>query len=168
MKDKTYRQLGGLLTELLEKERDFTANTANTSALLAMVLLEVNWAGFYFLRGEELVLGPFQGHPACTRIPLDKGVCGKAARERRTVVVPDVRDCPFYVPCDTATRSEIVLPLIRRGRVLGVLDVNSPVVGRFDAEDAAGLECAVCILLDRTDFPKTARGLNRTPAGGAR
>jgi len=125
---------------LFAGERDAIANAANLSGLLWMGLEGLNWAGFYFLRGPGLVLGPFQGRPACVRIELGRGVCGTAAAERRTVIVPDVAEFPGHIACDAASRSELVVPLIGGGRLLGVLDLDSPDVGRFDAEDARGIE----------------------------
>src|SRR5271170_5566374 len=142
-KPEVYRELRSQLTALLAGERDALANFANMSALLYEALPDLNWAGFYFLRGPELVLGPFQGKVACVRIALGRGVCGAAAARRETVVVPDVHAFPGHIACDTASRSEIVIPLIQRGRVLGVLDLDSPLVGRFDEDDAAGLKSVV-------------------------
>lgn len=131
---------------LLAGERDRIANAANFSALVFHALPDLNWAGFYFLDGDELVVGPFQGLPACVRIPLGKGVCGTAAATRETQVVPDVDAFPGHIACDAASRAEIVVPLLGRdGGLLGVFDVDSPVPGRFDDEDRRGMEalCAV-------------------------
>jgi|SRR5579863_1796161 len=139
-KSADYARLAQELEGLLAGERDLIANAANTAALLYGALPEVNWAGFYFLRGGELVVGPFQGQPACVRIKLGKGVCGTAARERRTLIVPDVQAFPGHIACDAASRAEIVVPLIAAQRLVGVLDVDSPRPGRFDREDATGLE----------------------------
>lgn len=126
---------------LFDGERDPVANAANLAALIFQGVPRLNWAGFYFLRGEELVVGPFQGLPACVRIPLGAGVCGTAARSRQTIVVDDVDAFPGHIPCDAASRSEIVVPLIdAHGRLLGVLDLDSPEPSRFGAADAAGLE----------------------------
>jgi GAF domain-containing protein len=149
-----YRELSAQLAALLADERDGLANCANLAALLYEVLPELNWAGFYFLRGDELVLGPFQGKVACVRIVLGRGVCGSAARERRTIVVPDVHAFPGHIACDAASRSEIVVPLLQGERLLGVLDLDSPSEARFDAEDAAGLEVAVRQLLDGSDMSR--------------
>jgi L-methionine (R)-S-oxide reductase len=143
----TYDELAAELTALLGDERDPIANTANTAALLFHSLPDLNWAGFYFLRGEELVLGPFQGRPACIRIALGKGVCGTAAATRRTQVVPDVHAFPGHIACDARSRSELVVPLVREGSVLGVLDLDSPSLGRFTEEDRAGLERLAAILV---------------------
>jgi GAF domain-containing protein len=139
-KPADYAQLRDELAALLSGEHDLIANAANTAALLFGALPEVNWAGFYFLRGAELVVGPFQGKPACVRIALGRGVCGTAAVERRTLVVPDVHAFAGHIACDAASHSEIVVPLIRAGELLGVLDVDSPRANRFDAADARGLE----------------------------
>lgn len=139
-KPADYAQLRAELAALLSGEQDLIANAANTAALVFGALPEVNWAGFYFLRGGELVVGPFQGRPACVRIALGRGVCGTAALERRTLVVPDVHAFAGHIACDTASRSEIVVPLIRAGELLGVLDIDSPRPNRFDAGDARGLE----------------------------
>ena len=135
-----YDRLAADLAALLAGERDTVANAANGAALIFHTLPDLNWAGFYFLQGDELVLGPFQGKPACVRIPLGKGVCGACAEAGKTVVVPDVHAFPGHIACDAATRSEIAAPLVRGERLLGVLDLDSPTVGRFDAEDRAGLE----------------------------
>ena len=137
---------------LFEGERDATANSANLAALIFHTLPDLNWAGFYRLKGEVLVLGPFQGKPACVRIALGKGVCGTAARERRTIVVPDVNAFPGHIACDAASRSELVVPLIRGDRVLGVLDLDSPKLARFDDQDANGLEALVRELVAATDL----------------
>lgn len=140
-KDKRadYAHLAQELAALLSGERDVIANAANTAALIYGALPEVNWAGFYFLRDGELVVGPFQGKPACVRIALGKGVCGTAAAERRTLLVPDVHAFPGHIACDAASRSEIVIPLLAGPLLLGVLDIDSPRPARFDAADAAGL-----------------------------
>jgi len=149
--DKTllYAELEKQLRALLAGERDFIANAANTAALLHHTLPDVNWVGFYRLAGNELVLGPFQGKPACVRIPLGKGVCGTAAARRETVLVPNVHEFPGHIACDSASNSEIVVPLVKNGVLLGVLDLDSPKLGRFDAVDRRGLERAVEICLIR-------------------
>ena len=151
-KPLAYAELAGQLAALLHGERDWVANAANTAALLWHSLPDLNWAGFYHLTGRQLVLGPFQGKPACVRIALGKGVCGTAAAEGRTVVVPDVHAFPGHIACDASSRSEIVVPLIRAGQVLGVLDLDSPLPGRFDAADAAGLEHVVAVFLATADM----------------
>ena len=142
-KDKAadYASLAVELNGLLAGERDLIANAANTSALLYDALPAINWVGFYFLRDDTLVVGPFQGKPACVRIPLDKGVCGTAAAQRKTLVVADVHEFPGHIACDAASQSEIVIPLIRADNMLlGVLDIDSPIVSRFDEADRQGLE----------------------------
>jgi len=139
-KDALYRDLAASLAGLLEGETDALANLANASALLAQGLERINWCGFYLLRGGDLVLGPFQGKPACVRIPLGKGVCGTAAARTETVVVPDVNAFPGHIACDAASRSEIAVPLVENGEIRGVLDVDSPELARFDAVDREGLE----------------------------
>jgi len=138
-KPKLYASLVVQLLSLLKGEHDFIANAANMSALLFNSLPNVNWAGFYFLQGDELVLGPFQGNPACVRIPMGKGVCGVAAKQCETIIVPNVHEFPGHIACDVASNSEIVVPLFDGERLLGVLDLDSPVIGRFDDQDAEGL-----------------------------
>ena len=138
-KAKLYASLVVQLLSLLKGEHDFIANAANFSALLFNSLPNVNWAGFYFLQGEELVLGPFQGNPACVRIPMGKGVCGVAAQQCETIIVPNVHEFPGHIACDVASNSEIVVPLFDGERLLGVLDLDSPTLGRFDDQDAEGL-----------------------------
>ena len=135
-----YAELDRQLQALLHGERDLVANAANTAALLYHALPGLNWAGFYLLRDAGLVLGPFQGKPACVRIALGRGVCGTAAADRRTVLVPDVHAFPGHIACDSASNSEIVVPLLRGTELLGVLDLDSPLLGRFDALDQRGLE----------------------------
>ncbi|MEV0107636.1 GAF domain-containing protein [Nocardia sp. NPDC050799] len=135
-----YRQLTAQAAALLSGEADRIANAANLSALLYHSLPEVNWAGFYFYDGRELVVGPFQGKPACVRIALGAGVCGTAARTRRTQLVPDVHAYPGHIACDADSRSEIVVPLLGDGELVGVLDLDSPRVARFDEADRRGLE----------------------------
>jgi len=136
-------QTRALLADEVGKPGDRIANAANFSALVYGALPDINWAGFYFYDGNELVLGPFQGKPACVRIALTQGVCGAAARERATQVVADVHAFPGHIACDAASRSEIVVPLIQGGVLLGVWDVDSPTPGRFDGQDRAGME-ALC------------------------
>jgi len=148
-KDKAgdYGRLAQELESLLAGERDPIANAANTASLIFNALPEVNWAGFYLLKDGELVVGPFQGKPACVRIALGKGVCGTAAAERRTVLVPDVHAFPGHIACDEASRSEIVVPLLTKDGLLGVLDLDSPRVARFDDLDRRGLERLAAIFL---------------------
>ena len=135
-----YDELTAALGALLKGETDGLANVANAAAAIYNSLPELNWAGFYVLRGGELVLGPFQGRPACVRIPLGRGVCGTAAAERRAVLVPDVATFPGHIACDLSSRSELVVPLLESGRVVGVLDLDSPRVARFTPADLAGCE----------------------------
>lgn len=146
-KPKLYASLVVQLLSLLKGEHDFIANAANFSALLYSSLPNVNWAGFYFLHGEELVLGPFQGNPACVRIPLGKGVCGVAAQRCETIIVPNVHEFPGHIACDVASNSEIVVPLFDGERLLGVLDLDSTTIGRFDDQDAEGLNELVTVFV---------------------
>jgi L-methionine (R)-S-oxide reductase len=146
-KPELYRDLARQLTALIAGEPDFIANAANTAALIYHGLPNLNWAGFYFRNSAELVLGPFQGKPACVRIPVGKGVCGTAAARGASVLVPDVHDFPGHIACDPASRSELVVPLIKDGSVLGVLDLDSPLHARFDELDRGGCEKLVALLL---------------------
>jgi L-methionine (R)-S-oxide reductase len=157
-KDADYTSLADELSSLLEGEPDLIANAANTSALLFDALPGINWAGFYFLgksaAGEnELVVGPFQGKPACVRIPLGKGVCGTAAVTRKTVVVKDVHEFPGHIACDAASQSEIVVPLLRGNTLLGVLDIDSPLLARFDDADRRGIERLAAIFVTASREP---------------
>ena len=147
-KPEVYRELAAQLAALLAGEADRIANAANMAALIYHGLPDLNWAGFYFRQGGELVLGPFQGRPACVRIPLGKGVCGTAASRDATVLVPDVHDFPGHIACDPASRSELVVPLIEAGEVSGVLDLDSPLIARFDKIDQAGCEQLVALFVD--------------------
>jgi len=144
-----YRDLLSALDALTEGEPDPIANMANASALIAQYLPDLNWSGFYRLMDDELVLGPFQGKAACIRIPLGKGVCGTAASTRTTMVVRDVHAFPGHIACDADSRSELVVPIIHNGAVLGVIDLDSPVPARFDSEDAAGCEALAALLAER-------------------
>jgi L-methionine (R)-S-oxide reductase len=146
-KQKLYASLVVQLLSLLKDEHDLVANAANFSALLFNSLPNVNWAGFYFLQGDELVLGPFQGNPACVRIPMGKGVCGVAAQQCETIIVPNVHEFPGHIACDVASNSEIVVPLFDGERLLGVLDLDSPTIGRFDDQDAEGLNELVTVFV---------------------
>ena len=139
-KPEQYAQLLAQAQALLHGERDRIANAANLSALVNHSLPDLNWVGFYLYDGNELVVGPFQGLPACVRIPLDKGVCGAAARTRTTQRVADVNAFPGHIACDSASRSELVVPLVVDGEVFGVLDLDSPSPDRFDADDQRGIE----------------------------
>ena len=146
-KAEVYAQLAEQLRSLLAGEHDFIANAANFSALLFHSLADVSWVGFYLHKEGELVLGPFQGKPACVRIAIGKGVCGTAAQQRQTILVDNVHDFPDHIACDSASNSEIVVPLLEGDELIGVLDLDSPKLSRFDEEDAAGLEVLVKILL---------------------
>ncbi len=143
------------LRALLGDERDPIANAANMSALLFQRLPKINWVGFYFLRGDELVLGPFQGKPACVRIASGRGVCGQAVLRRRTLVVPDVHAFPGHIACDSASCSEVVIPLFHQDEVIGVLDIDSPVPNRFGPEEAACLEQLVASYLELSDVERS-------------
>jgi L-methionine (R)-S-oxide reductase len=153
-KPEAYRELNAQLAAVLAGESNGLANAANMAAILWQSLPGLNWAGFYFLHGRELVLGPFQGKVACVRIALGDGVCGTAASRRETIIVPDVSEFPGHIACDAASRSEIVLPLVEGDRLLGVLDLDSPTLARFDREDAGGLAEAVAILLRHSDLSR--------------
>jgi L-methionine (R)-S-oxide reductase len=142
-----YDQLAAQLSNLLAGERDLVANAANCAALLFHSLPDLNWAGFYFVKAGELVLGPFQGKPACMRIAFGRGVCGAAAAKCVTTIVPNVHEFPGHIACDMESNSEIVIPLMKNGLFIGVLDLDSPQLSRFDEADAAGLETLVKILL---------------------
>jgi GAF domain-containing protein len=147
-----YASLAQQLTGLLEGEPDAMANAANMSALIYQFLPDLNWAGFYFMRGEGLVLGPFQGKTACVRIAVGRGVCGAAVERKQSIVVPDVHAFPGHIACDSASRSELVVPLVKDGKVLGVLDLDSPSPNRFDEEDREGCERLVQIYLQSSEM----------------
>lgn len=151
-KQITYNLLVRQTEALLEKERDPVANMANLSALLYNTLSDINWAGFYRLIDGELLLGPFQGSPACVRIIMGKGVCGTAASKKEILVVRDVNQFPGHIACGAASNSEIVVPLIKNNQVLGVLDIDSPKYNRFNEEDRTGLENIVKVFLGKTQF----------------
>ncbi|MBB3425060.1 GAF domain-containing protein [Rhizobium sp. BK312] len=145
-KSEFYRELADQLKALLDGEHDWIANAANTSALIYQMLPDLNWAGFYFLqREDELVLGPFQGKPACVRIAVGRGVCGTAVERAQSILVEDVHAFPGHIACDAASRSELVVPLLRNGKVFGVIDLDSPLPGRFDGDDQAGIEALAAI-----------------------
>ncbi|WP_172145902.1 MULTISPECIES: GAF domain-containing protein [Pseudomonas] len=146
-----YSLLAAQLQALLADERDFIANAAQFCALLFQELSELNWAGFYLTRGDELVLGPFQGRVACVRIPMGRGVCGVAAATRQTQRVEDVHSFAGHIACDSASRSELVVPLLKAGRLIGVLDLDSPQLARFTAADRVGIERLVEIFLQLSD-----------------
>ena len=145
-KAELYRIVAEQLQSLIRAESDWIANLANAAALIFQSLPDLNWAGFYLLKDGELVVGPFQGKVACVRIQIGKGACGTAAETRKTVIVPDVHEFPGHIACDSASRSEIVVPLIRENELIGVLDLDSPSLGRFDDEDAVGLEAVAMVL----------------------
>lgn len=147
-----YAELLRLAAGVFDGERDPWANSANTAALVWELLPGLNWAGFYFLRGGQLVVGPFQGRLACVRIALGAGVCGTAARRRETVIVPDVHQFAGHIACDAASNSEIVVPLVAAGRLIGVLDLDSPDLGRFSSDDARGLEALATGLASACDW----------------
>jgi L-methionine (R)-S-oxide reductase len=153
-KTAAYLEANGQLASLFAGERNGLANAANMCALLYEALPKINWVGFYFLQDGELVLGPFQGKVACVRIALGRGVCGTAAKRRETLIVPDVAEFPGHIACDAASRSEIVVPLIQQDQLLGVLDVDSPELARFDAEDRIGLETAANLFLKSSELRK--------------
>jgi GAF domain-containing protein len=149
-KRELYNQLALQLSSLLAGERDLVANAANCAALVFHSLPDLNWAGFYFVKDGELVLGPFQGKPACMRIAFGRGVCGAAAAKCVTTIVPNVHEFPGHIACDMESKSEIVIPLMKNERFIGVFDLDSPTLARFDEADAAGLETLVKILLAST------------------
>ena len=149
-----YHELSTQLAALFADETNGLANAANLCAVLYHGLPELNWVGFYFLQGDELVLGPFQGKVACVRIALGRGVCGTAAQRRETIVVPDVHAFAGHIACDAASRSEIVVPLLQNGRLLGVLDVDSPELARFDREDRDGLNAICSLLLEKSELSR--------------
>jgi len=146
-KDSDYAQLAMELTGLLAGEKDLIANSANTSALIFETVPALNWTGVYFLKDGGLIVGPFQGKPACVRIALGTGVCGQAAARNTTIVVPDVHQFPGHIACDAASLSEIVIPLNSNGALVGVLDIDSPQLNRFDDADRRGLERLAAILM---------------------
>lgn len=152
-----YALLARQVASILEGERDLTANASQFSALVYDTIADLNWAGFYLTvpartgNGQDLLVGPFQGKVACARIPFGRGVCGAAAAERRTILVPDVHAFPGHIACDSASNSEIVIPLVKDGVLLGVFDIDSPSLNRFSDEDRAGLEAMCAAFLDATD-----------------
>ncbi|QYF92071.1 GAF domain-containing protein [Massilia sp. PAMC28688] len=153
-----YAMLRRQVESILDGERDLVANASQFSAFIYDTIAELNWAGFYLTRpnkqgdGKELLVGPFQGKVACARIPFGRGVCGAAAAQRVTQLVPDVHAFPGHIACDSASNAEIVIPLLKNGEVLGVFDIDSPTLNRFSAEDQAGLESLVAAFMAATDF----------------
>lgn len=148
--EEQYEQVSKHLDALLDGEKDVIANLSNASALLNSYLKNINWVGFYLMKDGELVLGPFQGLPACVRIPVGRGVCGTAVAKQQTIVVEDVHAFPGHIACDAASKSEIVIPLTKNGTVFGVLDIDSPIEARFSNVDQEGLEKFVAVLLKHT------------------
>jgi L-methionine (R)-S-oxide reductase len=142
-KQQQYQELAKQVASLVDGEHDIVANMANISSLLYWSLSEVNWAGFYLLKDEQLVLGPFHGQPACIRIPIGKGVCGTAVAQRKAQLVYDVHDFAGHIACDAASNSEVVIPIYQQDRIIAVLDIDSPTVGRFDQDDLQGLQLIV-------------------------
>lgn len=147
-KKENYQLVAKQLSALIEGEKNMIANLSNAAALLSYFLDQVNWVGFYLVDGDELILGPFQGLPACVRIPIGKGVCGTAALRRTTINVADVHQFPGHIACDAASQSEIVIPLVKEDRIIGVLDIDSPIKNRFDDTDAEMLEMFVKVLIN--------------------
>lgn len=145
--DEQYTMLAKQLDALLAGETDQIANLSNASALLNVFLSDINWVGFYLLKDGELVLGPFQGLPACVRIPIGRGVCGTAVAEKTTMLVEDVHAFPGHIACDAASKSEIVIPLVKNDEIIGVLDIDSPIKNRFSEDDKLGLEQFVTTLM---------------------
>jgi L-methionine (R)-S-oxide reductase len=154
-----YQDLGGQIDGLLADETDPIANLANAAAVIFTNLPSLNWAGFYLARGTDLVLGPFQGKPACVRIPFGHGVCGAAAVRRESVLVPDVHAFPGHIACDAASRSELVVPLLRGQVLIGVLDLDSPLPARFNAHDQAGCEALATIIVRHLEHDHASRNV---------
>lgn len=152
-KDKFYNYLNMKLTGLMCTEKDWLANLCNASALMWLMLDDINWAGFYLYKNDELVLGPFQGKPACTHIEIGKGVCGTAAKTNKTQLVKNVHEFPGHIACDSASNSEIVVPIIKHDILIGVLDIDSPILNRFDEIDQKYIEKFVSILVKYIEFP---------------
>ena len=153
-KGKFYNYLNLKTTGFVSSESDWLANLSNCAAILWMMLDDINWAGFYLYKNEELVLGPFQGKPACTHIAIGKGVCGTAASTLETQLVKNVHEFEGHIACDSASNSEIVIPIVNDGRLIGVLDIDSPILNRFDEEDKIGLEKFVEIMTKYIIFPE--------------
>lgn len=153
-KNKLYKFINIKLTGLICEEKDWLANLCNASALLRQLLDDINWVGFYLYKNEELVLGPFQGKVACTHIQLGKGVCGTAAKELSTQLVKNVHDFEGHIACDSASNSEIVIPIAQKERLIGVLDIDSPIISRFDEDDKQGLEKFVNNIVKFIIFPE--------------
>lgn len=156
-KAELYASLADQLRSLLVGERDAVANMANFASLLFYSVPDLNWSGFYLLKEEQLVLGPFQGKPACIRIPMGEGVCGTAAARRETILVANVHDFPGHIACDSASNSEVVVPLVAGDALIGVLDLDSPLLSRFDDDDAKGLNELVKIFIEATDLGEVVK-----------
>lgn len=154
-KEKFYNYVNMKLTALICEEPDWLANLSNASAVLWLLLDEINWAGFYLYKNGELILGPFQGKPACTHIKLGNGVCGTAAAKLDTQLVKNVHEFPGHIACDSASNSEIVVPIIKNEKLIGVLDIDSPILNRFDETDQKYLEKFVSIIVKYVKFPET-------------
>ena len=152
-KREAYALLAAQVRSLMQGERDWLANLSQFSALVYGAVPQLNWAGFYMARGEELVLGPFQGKVACVRIPFARGVCGACARTRAVQLVPDVHAFPGHIACDSASQSELVLPVLVKGQLVAVFDLDSPALARFDEDDARGMAEALAVLVQGTDWP---------------
>ena len=153
-KDQFYNYLNMKLTGLICEEKDWLANLSNASALMWLLMDEINWVGFYLYKNEELVLGPFQGKPACTHIEIGKGVCGTSVEKRETQLVKNVHDFPGHIACDSQSNSEIVVPIIVDNKIIGVLDIDSPIVERFDEVDKKHIEKFVNLLIKYIEFPE--------------
>lgn len=153
-KDQFYNYLNMKLTGLICEEKDWLANLSNASALMWMLMDEINWVGFYLYKNDELVLGPFQGKPACTHIEIGKGVCGTAVEKRITQLVKNVHDFPGHIACDSESNSEIVVPIIIDNKIIGVLDIDSPIIERFDELDKKYIEKFVNLLIKYIEFPE--------------
>lgn len=156
-KAELYANLAEQLRSLLEGERDVVANMANFASLLFYSVPDLNWSGFYLLKEKQLVLGPFQGKPACIRIPMGEGVCGTAAVRRETILVANVHDFPGHIACDSASNSEVVVPIVAGESLIGVLDLDSPLLSRFDDDDAKGLNELVKIFIEATDLGEVVK-----------
>lgn len=152
--DKLYNYLNLKLTGLICEEPDWLANLSNAAGVLWLLLEDINWAGFYLYKNEELILGPFQGKPACTHIKIGSGVCGTTAETRETMLIKDVHEFPGHIACDSASSSEIVVPIIKGDRLIGVMDIDSPAMGRFDETDRRYLEKFVSIIVRYVNFPE--------------
>lgn len=152
-KDQLYKYMNIKLVGLLDSEEDWLANLSNASALIWLLIKDINWVGFYLYKNEKLILGPFQGKPACTKIELDRGVCGAAATTLETQLIKNVQDFPGHIACDGASKSEVVVPIVKDGKLLGVLDIDAPILNRFDEEDKAGFQRFVNTMIKMVNWP---------------